>query len=104
MKKGFRIYDNSGSEKVCKFMELKGKDVGFGRYRIECYYNDGHARTTFTYTAKDYYSFIASHITDCYETWDEFIRRKTEVQQAIDKIKGNIKSLTNELEGLSGQL
>jgi hypothetical protein len=103
MKKGVQFYTEM-KEVNFKFMDLKGKDAGVNRYRIDCYYADGKAFTHFTYTPKQYYEFIASHIADCYETYDEFKDRKTAVQTNIDKIQWSIKKLKDEVDELSKQL
>ena len=86
------------------FMDLKGKDAGFNRYRIDCYYAGGRAFTHFEYTAKKYYQFVADRIAVCYETYDEFKARKTEAQQQVAKIKANIRELQENLEELEKEL
>ena len=103
MKKGVKFYTEL-KEVTFKFMDLKGKDAGINRYRIDCYYADGKAFTHFTYTPKQYFEFIASHIEDCYETYEEFKDRKTAAQKAIWLIQADIKELQNKVEELSEQL
>ena len=86
-----------------KFMDLKGKDAGVARYRIDCYYEDGRAFTVFKYTAEDYYRFIADHIAACYETYEEFKARKTN-EQAIEEVKAGIQDTVVKLNNLHTKL
>ncbi|MCK5603671.1 hypothetical protein KAR91_17425 [Candidatus Pacearchaeota archaeon] len=101
-KKGVRFWTEQ-REVTFSYMDLKGKDAGVARYRIDCYYADGRAFTHFTYTAKQYYSFIAEHISSCYETYEEFKARKTN-EQAIDDIKRRMARSTDKWETLKTEL
>lgn len=100
MKTGFQLDDHSATT-IYRFMDLKGKDAGVNRYRIDCYYAEGLAHTHFEPTAKAYYEFVAFHIAQCYETYEEFKGRKTAAQKAIWLIKADIKELQNKVEELS---
>jgi hypothetical protein len=54
------------------FMECKGKDISFPRWRIALYYAAHLAETHFSYSEADYNAFIAKHAPFCFSDFTEF--------------------------------
>jgi len=54
------------------FMEKKGKDVSFPRWRLTCYYEAHLASTVFFDSEEEYDAFIEKHSSKCYEEYTDF--------------------------------
>jgi Fe2+ or Zn2+ uptake regulation protein len=54
------------------FMECKGKDVSFDRWRIAGYYAGHFAETVFLNSETEYNEFIKNHKAACYSDYSEF--------------------------------
>ncbi len=67
MKPGFLHED-----KKIMFMEAKGKDISFNRWRVTLYYQPNFALTHFLNSQQEYDDFITSHKADCYEDYNEW--------------------------------
>ena len=62
MKKGFKIKNN----KIAYYLDLKGKDISFNRYRIYAYYSSNFAQTIMFNTKKRYLAFIERFKNNCW--------------------------------------
>ena len=54
------------------FIEAKGKDVSFERWRATLYYAPGFALTYFAQSQAEYDKFLALHNKDCYADYEEY--------------------------------
>jgi hypothetical protein len=52
------------------YLEPKGKDISFQRWRITGYYRPNFAITIFCQSETEYNQFLKSHINDCYDTYE----------------------------------
>lgn len=57
-----------------RFIEPKGKDASFNRWRAAVYYMPNYAETKFFYTELEYEIFLASKMPKCFATYAEFVR------------------------------
>ena len=54
------------------FIEGKGKDIGFNRWRVTLYYKPNFAKTEFFKSQEDYDKFIKNHAQFVYDDYMEF--------------------------------
>ncbi len=70
IKTGFLFED-----KQIYFMEGRGKDISFSRWRVTLYYAPNFALTHFLPTQSEYDNFLAQHQPLCYHDYDAFRRK-----------------------------
>ena len=56
------------------FMEPRGKDISYERWRVTLYYARNFAETHFLPSHEEYDSFLQKHVGVCYERFDYFLR------------------------------
>lgn len=66
-KPGFSLYT-----KQIYYIDAKGKDIGFDRWRVCLYYAGNFAATYFLETEQEYFDFLIRHIPQCYSDYEEF--------------------------------
>jgi len=54
------------------YMDGRGKDISFPRWRATLYYEGHLAMTHFLSSQADYDSFLSIHAKYCYSSYDEF--------------------------------
>ncbi len=54
------------------FIEAKGKDASFNRWRVVLYYAAHLAKTAFFYTEQAYSAFLAEYQPKCYQDYDQY--------------------------------
>ena len=54
------------------FMDGRGKDISFERWRVSLYYNHHQAATHFLPSQAEYDAFLTEHQADCYDDYDKF--------------------------------
>lgn len=64
------------------FMEEKGKDVSFPRWRVCLYYAPNFALTHFLDSLQEYNNFLSNHINNCFADYEVF--RKNYWASALD--------------------
>ena len=62
------------------YMEPRGKDISFERWRITLYYAVNYAETHFLPTQEDYDSFTKKYADNCYENFEDF---RNKLQEAL---------------------
>ena len=65
--------DLEGSEQIY-FIEARGKDISFDRWRVCLYYRAGFAKTMFFYTASRYKAFLEKYNPLCFQDYEELKR------------------------------
>lgn len=71
---GFEYFDTDTQEKRrIYYIEEKGKDTSFDRWRLCLYYQPNFACTTFFYSKEDYEYFLKRHKQDCYPDYVEYV-------------------------------
>ena len=58
--------------RIIKFIEPKGKDISFPRWRVCLYYAPNFALTHFESTEADYNKFLADHAGECFTDYITF--------------------------------
>ena len=71
---GFEFTDefNEKNTQQIYFIEAKGKDISFDRWRFELYYAKNYAMTHFEPSQAAADAFMAKHAPLCYPDYDEF--------------------------------
>ena len=70
---GFDFFDDrNNSYRKIYFIEPKGKDVSFPRWRICLYYAAGFALTYFAGSEHEYDKFIEKNAAHCFSDYEEF--------------------------------
>lgn len=76
--KGLRMSVTKGVEgfeyhgKIIKYIDEKGKDPGFYRWRLDLYYEPHRAKTKFLHNELTYEIYLAKHRQLCFSSYDEF--------------------------------
>jgi len=58
------------------FIEGRGKDISFERWRVSLYYAPHYAKTYFLETEKEYHDFITTNQRKCYLDYGLFRQEK----------------------------
>jgi hypothetical protein len=73
--KGFQFKDfYSGLSHQVYFMECKGKDISFPRWRFSLYYEPHLAMTHFVDSEEAYNQFIDSHKDECFSDYQDYVQ------------------------------
>ena len=86
-KKGFQmVIVQSGDvfveERTIYYIDPKGKDACFDRWRAYLYYTLGYAETLLFGSEGEYRAFLERHKNDTYSTYEEFLKGTHESMKA----------------------
>ena len=71
---GFNYFDgDSQTIRRIYYIEEKGKDISFERWRLHLYYKPNFACTSFYYSSEDYETFLKYHKQDCFTDYVEYL-------------------------------
>ena len=72
--KGFNYFDgDSQTNRRIYYIEEKGKDTGFERWRLELYYQPNFACTCFCNSLEAYEEFLKKYKQDCFPDYVEYL-------------------------------
>ena len=72
-KSGF-LYSDEGKRRRIYFIEGRGKDISYERWRVTLYYEPNFAMTAFFDSAEAYERFVKAHAPQCFDDYVEFQR------------------------------
>lgn len=88
-KPGF-LYSDGGKRRRIYFIEGRGKDISFPRWRATLYYHPNFAATAFFGSAETYEKFISAHKPQCFDDFREF----------AEKVKPRTRKSVNSKDGI----
>jgi hypothetical protein len=60
------------NQRIIFFIDPRGKDISFGRWRVHLYYHPNYAETFFLNSQEEYEKYLSKHEPLCYESYEKF--------------------------------